>query len=129
MYKTKIKLMWVPGHSGIRGNDIADKFTNEAQIAPTLCFSPNQVKDFRCFTNAIAKAGKEKVWNNYNHPYKKYNPTLPSNLSCTQLQHLTRLRIGHTKLIHEYLLNGMPHHGCRFCNSATSTTTHIQSCP
>lgn len=46
--RTSIKLMWVPAHIGVKGNEVAGKYAKQAPGQPALCtdvkYSEAQVK-------------------------------------------------------------------------------------
>ena len=43
----KIRLMWVPGHAVIKGNETADKVASDAQRKPLLLFHTQENKDLK----------------------------------------------------------------------------------
>ncbi|VEN57294.1 unnamed protein product, partial [Callosobruchus maculatus] len=85
--------MWVPSHINIPGNELADAAAKRASHTPP---------DEGILTPTI-QTNIDK-WN------------YPRSLNRRQQSVLCRLRIGHCKLTHSYLLSGDSRPRCTVCN-------------
>lgn len=119
----QIKMMWIPGHCGIAGNEKADSAAKTALLLPNedmfdaaiplndlicLCkriIQSNWATEWRCVTNNKLREIKESVlpWNEYPDMKRRYRVAL-----C-------RARIGHTNLTHSYVFNRNLPPECEVC--------------
>ena len=106
----QIYFCWLPSHIGIAGNEKADKAAKSALNEDIL---PLKVPytDFRHQINILIKSSWQTSWNDdiYNK-LRFIKPVLGecfpiSNATRREEVVITRLRIGHTRLTHSYLLN------------------------
>ena len=122
---------WIPSHTGIAGNELADSLakealnlqidTNKTPKLPYTDFRP-KVKDH---TLSLWKAEWKKETNNKLFNIKpKLKPRIPSHLPRRENVTITRLKIGHTKLTHQHLLLREDAPVCVGCDSPL-TVKHI----
>ena len=127
-----ITLCWVPGHSNIQGNERADEKAKQAGQQPTTYY-PLPYTDYyplieekitemwtREWTNSHTKMLKIK-----NH-VKKWRKQ--DGLTRREEVVLNRLRIGHSKLTHGYLMESNTHELppiCHFCEDDLLTVGHV----
>ena len=121
-----IVFAWVPGHVGIRGNNVVDlaakhgleKSTNRRMAVP--------YSDFKVLTNVYVKKLWQTEWERYpeNKLYKiqpKLDDPIPSHGRCRcEETVLYRLHVGHTFLTHFYLLKGEEPPVCIPCDRLCS---------
>lgn len=126
------KLIWIPSHTGLKGNEIADRLANEAHS------HPDQIDDVISFTDMYHSFINEQNtrrlsnWENstsklkliYNSPDN--NKSTPINRTRADAVFLIRLRIGHTPKTHNYIFNRTPQPGCTHCQKSL-TIYHIFS--
>lgn len=126
-----IKLLWVPGHVGIKGNEDADAAAKNAVNEPLLTHFVFNKRDTKRHIQAYAKVKQKEEWFTYTHYYKSLNPDgtapfYPQNVSNNMRKAFTRLRLGHTLLTHGHLFNKDSPPQCHLCNSAqTLTMQHL----
>nr|CAI5841741.1 unnamed protein product [Callosobruchus analis] len=101
----QIILLWTPGHTGIRGNELADEAARQATES-TITDVP---------LNTLLKPTIKK-WSS------------PSLIRREQVV-LTRLRIGHIFLTHSNLLLGNPPETCRRCEVLLTWNHIFLECP
>ena len=102
-----VRLCWIPGHAGINGNVKADRLANEVRSLPVR-ETPIPAED----AMHGVKQNIRSHWHNQLHNIRdtklreiKYDTAKWTDRSNAADQRmLTRLRIGHTRLTHTFLL-------------------------
>ena len=128
----QIEVCWIPAHVGIPGNEKADEKAKSGITCPIYDVRL-PVGDYIGSLKDNIKSKWQDMWNNesVNNKLKHIKTTIgPWNSSIQRDRRteviLTRLRIGHTRYTHEYLMS-MPHDNvphCRICN-VQLTVKHI----
>ena len=116
-----VTFCWVPSHCEIPKNEIADFAAKEACKLNNTLQKPLPYKDYY-------PAFREKLLNKWNTAWRNINRNKLRHVkdntklwttSSRQIRHqevvLTRLRIGHTRITHNHLLNGSPPRYCEEC--------------
>ena len=129
--RIEIVLLWIPGHSSIPGNNLADQHAKRAStIAPE--FIPCPYTDW----TALIKSKQTDKWKqNWSTSTSKLNPiktepSKPKKIPLTRKEEviLNRLRLGHTNFTHSYLMDNSIAQAippCPWCNNAALSMKHI----
>ncbi|XP_049318608.1 uncharacterized protein LOC125780366 [Bactrocera dorsalis] len=133
-YPNKLKLMWIPGHTGISGNEKADAAAKNAANTPTITFGYFTKQDIITEITRLRKKSAKDNWSGYIHHYSKINPfrikpTYTADITLRAIKPFTRLRLGHTIITHAYLLQRAPHGNCPFCDENATIQHILTACP
>ena len=129
----KVQFCWVPSHVGIQLNELADEEAKEAACLPTITSKDIPHRDLKAPTKEYIKAKWQRRWSSpllaNNLKYKRIRETVqcwPSSFHQNRRYEkvLSRLRIGHCKLTHQFLLEGSSPPVCAYCQ-VTLTVEHI----
>ena len=125
----KQKNFWIPGHVNITGNETADRKAKEFLKLSTSMFEMLS-NNFKPFINNYVLSQWQASWDtavfNKLHAIK---PNIGNGSSAIRNLRreevvITRLRIGHTRITHSYLLNHEEQPFCIVCNQPF-TVKHI----
>jgi len=126
-----IVLIWISSHIGIRGNQHADKAGKSAlnlSMSAVKCPATDLYPEVASNCQRLWQAEWDRCVSNKLHSVK---PLLGySNLSSLGRQDavvLGRLRIGHTRLTHSYLLNRQDQPQCLNCDCMLTVAKHMFS--
>ena len=118
-----IKFCWVPSHVGIYGNEKADEAAQEARDGNRPDSQKLPYQDFVPIVKSFVKDKWQESWHsNINNKLYQIMPIIKpfylSGLSRKNEVIIHRLRIGHTRLTHSYLMEPgrQPAPLCWFCN-------------
>ena len=129
----EIVLCWIPSHIGIQGNEMVDK-----QAKTSLSLEPTSFKiPFSNFKPSINKYILEELqtsWNNsIGNKLLDIKPTIGEYQSVVRNIRreevvLARLRLGHTRVTHSYLLQGEEHPQCVGCDAPFTVRHFLLEC-
>ena len=122
-----MKFCWVPGHVGIRGNENADLAAKRAQRREEPPHYRLPYTDMFPKVSAFVKQKWQNRWNlaDEARPNKLFSiqseikPFDTHGLTRKEETVIHRLRIGHTRLTHAFLMRGGPRipDACCYCNN------------
>ena len=130
----QVDLCWIPSHMGIEGNDRADCKAKQAAKQTSVLQAAIHYRDYyqpvkHCFNNK-----RREDWRNTPNSNKLKNskPQLAAlpmvGLTRGEEVIMNRLRLGHTNVTHNYMIDGAVLHVppiCHFCNDSILTIEHI----
>ncbi|ESO09245.1 hypothetical protein HELRODRAFT_168207 [Helobdella robusta] len=130
----KIALMWIPSHIGIHGNEEADQLASQAHAIP-ISNVPIPYSDLRTWAKKIMNEKWQLEWNKINNylklsmpsVYKKKNPDESKGLNRKLRTIINRLKIGHSKYTHSWIINKTNPPACNFCDEKLSVQ-HLVEC-
>ena len=130
-------LCWVPSHVGVPGNERADQAAREALSLESI--TPHRLvrSDVKASIKRKIKENWKIAWaSNENNKLRAIAPDLTPlpNSSCRNRhweRTLLRLRIGHTRLTHGYLMVRGEQPTCEWCGMDTPLTIDhlLANCP
>ena len=128
---TDIFFLWIPGHSGISGNEWADEAARHAIALPNITNIPISHHSIRSFIHQHSRAFWQKSWRDdpdrtQLHEIKPDLGMWSSSSRKCRLEEktLARLRLGHTSLTHSYIFTRSPRPRCTTCDT-TLTVKHL----
>ncbi|CAG5100603.1 Protein of unknown function [Cotesia congregata] len=130
----KVKVIWIPSHEGITGNELADREAKEATTSGIDLTHqlPTTTADFKKTTKKHIYDKWNTRWSNgLSHLHKSrkniYEPRPHKQRRMNQCA-IIRLRIGHTKFSNGHLLTKSTPKTCPACNEPASVSHAIESC-
>ena len=130
-----VTFLWVPGHCGIRGNEMADTLAKEGAALPTPLNEALALGDALHLTKIKFAHYLQCQWeqNNASHMYR-IKPRLQPWATCSQNSRerevvLARLRCGHTRITHSHLFDRTIPPVCESCNVRLTVEHILISCP
>jgi ribonuclease HI len=130
----KIVFLWIPSHIGIAGNEKADTAAKRASESLRIDCLQATSEDFRTSLRTANRDDWGTVWlnedNNKLRQIKKYPRKWATSFHKNRRDEvvLARLRIGHSKLTHSYLMSGEPAPTCQECGAPLTVKHIIEDC-
>ena len=130
----KVTLCWVPGHEGVKQIEQVDEAAR-AVIDNNMTYQNVPKTDYKVHIKKKATAKWADVWTHiHTNKLKDMKPTvIPFKKSCSTDRSweikVKRLRIGHTHLTHEYLMDESPPHLCGNYAVQLSVKHILKECP
>ena len=131
-FKT-VHFCWVPSHVGVLGNEEVDAEAKEAAMLPSINIKTVPPQDLKCSIRTYIMEKWQRRWSSpsllNNKKYKKIRENVyfwPSSFHSNRRYEkvLSRLRIGHSKLTHKFLLERDDPPRCDHCQCIL-TIEHI----
>ena len=135
--KKSVCFCWIPAHVGIQGNEEADKYAKEASTGSSYQITKIPHSDMKRPIRAYILKKWQERWSSphlvNNKKYKKIRKSVeywPSSFQKDRRTEvvLSRLRIGHTKLTHKFILEGGSAPVCDRCDVALSVEHILVHC-
>ena len=126
-----VVFVWCPSHVGIPGNEKADRLARQALDTDEVYYEV-PASDLKPLVKALVFDRWQHKWDEGQSKLKEIKSVLgpPSAPLCSRRDDivLTRLRIGHSRLTHKYLLAGEPPPECYSCNEVLTVRHLLLDC-
>lgn len=128
----QVTFIYTPSHIGIPGNEEADLLAKTAHESPDAKDAQLFVyEDLKHLIKTHIIENWQSTWNESNSHLRKIQKTVGKQLPLPEDRKsqviLSRLRLGHTKLTHSWILQRTPQPSCDFCNEIM-TVEHLTTC-
>ena len=132
-----VQFCWVPSHVGILGNEEADQAARSAAAAGADFISLRGLpyRDYYPIIRSVLISGWQRSWDEtVNNKLRAIKTTvLPWQSSSHRNRRceiaIARLRIGHTRLTHGHLMEGLPLRYCEDCIVPLTVQHVLVECP
>ena len=128
----QIIFLWIPGHSGIIGNERADHFAKTALALPNITNIPIDHQTIRSSIHHFTKLHWQAIWatgtsRTQMHEIKPNIGIWTSSFRRNRKEEkaLLKLRIGHTYLNHSFIYAREERPKCLPCNNFLTVLVHI----
>ena len=131
----RVTFCWVPAHVGIRGNESVDSLARSAATTSSSSSIPLPVADYFPLFHSFLRSEWQRSWAalslNFLHSIKPFvTPWHNPSHRCRRWETaLARLRIGHTRLTHGFLMSRDPPPQCPSCHTRLTVPHFLVSCP
>ncbi|WP_179116290.1 ribonuclease H family protein, partial [Solemya velum gill symbiont] len=124
---------WIPGHTGILGNEIADRAAKLALLDP-IAITHVPYHDFRPLIQQYIHSFRQSEWalqvtNKLHTTYPQLGAPFPVIKFRRDDVVICRLRLGHTWLTHSHLLSSANPPMCSSCKIPMSVAHILLLCP
>ena len=135
--RIQLALQWIPGHSNIKGNDVADAIAQSSHRLPKVQTKPLELPEIETIVKSTLRAHYSEIWKikaqstQYGSVYSSFTHNNPLTRNRKLEKVLTRLRSGHIGLRqHLHRLHMADSKYCRHCPQEAETTEHyLIYCP
>ena len=128
---TEVLFLWIPGHSGIFGNECADQEAKKAIALQNITVIPTNHHSIRNSIKLKCREFWQQKWRDDTehtqlHDIKPELGLWASSFRKSRIEEktLARLRLGHTYLTHSYIFARSPRPRCNTCDR-TLTVKHL----
>jgi hypothetical protein len=132
--RANLKIMWIPAHVGIGGNERADRAARDALETEVATGHKVGKLDYCRWGNEEFKRKRQNDWSNSGNTMVATKPDVNRYRNTEGMPRryqviISRLRMGYTNLTHGYKINDEIRPLCTDCNQDITVEHKLWQCP